>query len=163
MFLAIDNVYLFPQCHIFWFSFVLWESNSHNTYWHLIYVLYFLLLWWNTMTKSNLGGKLFISASWFHITVHHRGKSEQEPKGRNWGRNFRRNKLLIALLSMAYSAYFLIYQVSIGRSFLRQALIDKIHYKFVHRPVWWRNFLSGGFVFPNDFSSCQDNIKLACT
>lgn len=90
-------------------------------------------------------------------------ESEQEAEGRSWSRGPRRSMLLIALLSMVYSAYFLIYHLTIGKSFLCQTLTDKTHYKFVHRPVWGRNFLSWGSVFPDDFSLCQANIKPAST
>lgn len=66
----------------------------------------FLLLWWNTTTKRNLGRKRFISL-YLHITVHHQRQSGQVPGGSSWCRGHGEG-LPTGLLPMTFSSWFLI-------------------------------------------------------
>lgn len=82
--------------------------------------------------------------------------SGQKTGGRNRSHGY---GLLTAWLFPACSPCRAIYPEmatpTVGRAFPYQSLIEKMPHGLVYRPVWWRQFLMWGSLFPDGSSLCQ--------
>lgn len=113
----------------------------------------FLLVWQNTMNKSNLGRKR--ACFCLQLIVYHEWNSRQEFASRVCGR-----MLPTGLFPMACSSYFLIQlrtyvPLTVGWALSHQSLIKQISQRFTYRPIWWKYFLNWSSLFPDDPGSVK--------
>ena len=127
-------------------------------------------------TKATCGGKGFFS-SYFHITVHHRRKSEQKlQQSRNLeaGADAEATEecCLLACSPMACSTCFIIKlgttspgvaPPTMGWALPHQSLIKKMPHRLAYSPILWRCFLSWASFLLDGSSLCQVDIKLPST
>ena len=112
----------------------------------------FLLLWWNTMTKSQLGRKGFI---WLTLPYQHSQSVNEESQYRNpngagtWHLERCRGHgqmLLTDLLFVACSACFLIEPRTTSPGMVAptvgpQSLLMQMPYRLAYSLIFWRHFL----------------------
>lgn len=101
----------------------------------------FLLLWWDTMSKNNLGGKSLV-----YLTAPRSQSSTTGSQGRNWSRDCR--TLLAPLAGSACFSY--MSQVHLGSTTHNglgpsASVIKKIPHRLVYRTL-----VNWGFLFLND-------------
>lgn len=123
-------------------------------YWdEVVSQLGFVLLWWNTTTKSNLGRKDFFPCKLLGNRPPLR-KIRNSNGTRTW-----KQKLLTGLLNLfSYSAQ----NQSATQNELGppSSLIKKMPYQLAYNQTLQRHFLIWGSLLSDDYSFCQVDIKV---
>lgn len=92
-------------------------------------------------------------------------KSRQECTGRNWSR-IHKQRLFTGITPVVCLAIYFIQlghnclgmaRTMVGYALAHEYANRKVHHRHIRSPVWWKKYLSWGFLFPGDSSSCQVN------
>jgi hypothetical protein len=141
-----------------------------TTAWSLGTFLWSLLLWWNIMTKSNMGRKAFP-----HTVSHQKQWGQELQQGRNLDTDAEAmgECCFLAFSTWLCSACFLMEPrttspemapPSMGWIFSHELLIKKMAYRLACLMILWRrHFLNWGSLLSVDSGTCQVYIKLAST
>lgn len=122
-----------------------------------------------TLTKSNLGRIELISAHRSIMERSQKKNSGQELGGKTWSRGHG-GACFLACFSWLLQCDFLDnsrppvkvwhHPQSTGSQWTLTSTINQENAPTsTHRPLWWRWFLSWGFLFPGDYSMCQVNLN----
>lgn len=118
-------------------------------------------------SKYLRGYKVYIA---FQLLLHHeiiQGRySKQEPEGKDWNRGYR-DALLTNLLFMICSDFSLIQLKTTCSEICHpqwsetsdNSITRKCSHRFVHRPIWWEQFLIWGSFFPHGNRLCPVHKK----
>jgi hypothetical protein len=145
-----NSIYIFSSQRL-WAT----HQEEHAFFFLSLSKLEFLLLWWNTTTKSKFRMKGFICLTFPYCCslVKELGagtQAGQGPGGRSWCGGHGR-VLLTVLLLMACSAYFHIDPRTTSPGMApptmhwalpHQSLIKKNASRLAYSPIWWRHFLN---------------------
>lgn len=117
--------------------------------------VWFLLLWKNTVTKSKLERKEFIS---FYSSVHHQGKLRQNSRQETGTEKQGPWTLFPGWLHLGSCSANPLLQPrttclgealsTVGEALLRQLETKKMSHRHAHKLIWWRQFSYWDSLFP---------------